>query len=78
MLLYSSATDQEAVDMLDRTAEVNIYQIFHTMEYICSIAKSREDVVKMFPLTMDNFRWGKGMTNIKEFAKDVWNKVWKI
>lgn len=78
MLLYSSATDQEAVDMLDRTAEVDIYQIFHTMEYICSIAKSREDVVKMFPLTMDNFRWGKGMTNIKEFAKDVWNKVWKI
>ena len=77
-LLYSSAKDQEGIDMLDRVASIDIIQVFHTMEYVCSIAKSKEDVVKMFPLTMDNFRWGKGMTDIKEFATDVWNKVWKI
>ena len=59
MLLYSSAKDQEAIDMLDRTADIDLIQVFHTMEYICSIAKTKEEVVKMFPLNVDNFRWGK-------------------
>jgi hypothetical protein len=77
MLLYASAKDQEAIDMLDRTANIDLIQVFHTMEYICSIAKTKEEVVKMFPLNVDNFRWGKGMTDIKKFATDVWNTVWK-
>lgn len=77
MLLYASAKDHEAVDMLDRVSDIDLIQVFQTIEHICTIAKSKEDVVKMFPLTMDNFRWGKGMTPAKEFAMDIWNKVWK-
>ena len=78
MLLYASAKDQEAVDMIDRIPDIDLMQVFHTIEHVCSIAKSKEDVVKMFPLTMDNFRWGKGMTEAKKFATDIWNTVWKI
>ena len=78
MLLYTSAKDQEAIDMVDRIPSIDLVQVFHSIEHICSIAKSKEDVVKMFPLTMDNFRWGKGMTSAKEFAMNIWNKVWKI
>lgn len=77
MLLYASAKDHEAVDMLDRVSDIDLIQVFQTIEHICTVAKSKEDVVKMFPLTMDNFRWGKGMTPAKEFAMDIWNKVWK-
>lgn len=77
MLLYASAKDHEAVDMIDRVSDIDLIQVFQTIEHICTIAKSKEDVVKMFPLTMDNFRWGKGMTAAKEFAMDIWKTVWK-
>jgi hypothetical protein len=77
MLLYASAKDHEAIDMLDRVSDIDLIQVFQTIEHICTVAKSKEDVVRMFPLTMDNFRWGKGMTPAKEFAMDIWNKVWK-
>jgi hypothetical protein len=78
MLLYASAKDQEAVDMIDRIPDIDLIQVFRTIEHICTVAKSKDDVVKMFPLTMDNFRWGKGMTEAKKFATDIWNTIWKI
>jgi len=78
MLLYASAKDHEAVDMIDRVSDIDLIQVFQTIEHICTIAKSKDDVVKMFPLTMDNFRWGKGMTPAKEFAMDIWKTIWKI
>lgn len=77
MLLYTSPKDQEIVDMVDRIPDVDLLQVFQTIEHICNIAKSKDEVVKMFPLTMDNFRWGKDETEAKKFARDVWNKVWK-
>lgn len=77
MLLYASAKDQEAIDMVDRVSDIDLIQVFQTIEHICSIAKSKDEVVKMFPLTMDNFRWGKDMTPAKEFAMDIWKRVWK-
>lgn len=78
MLLYASAKDHEAVDMIDRVSDIDLIQVFQTIEHICTIANSKDDVVKMFPLTMDNFRWGKGMTPAKEFAMDIWKTIWKI
>lgn len=77
MLFYASAKDHEAIDMIDRVSNVDLMQVFQTIEYICTVAKTKEDVVRMFPLTMDNFRWGKGHTAAKEFAIDIWNKAWK-
>lgn len=77
MLLYASAKDHEAIDMLDRVSDIDLIQVFQTIEHICTVAKSKDDVVRMFPLTMDNFRWGKGMTQAKEFAMDIWKTVWK-
>jgi hypothetical protein len=59
MLLYASAKDHEAVDMIHRVSDIDLIQVFQTIEHICTIAKSKDDVVRMFPLTMDNFRWGK-------------------
>jgi len=52
-------------------------QTFKTIEFITSIAKTKEDIVRMYPLTLDNFRWGKGDTELKQFAKDIWQKAWK-
>lgn len=78
MLLYASAKDHEAIDMVDRVSDVDLLQVFQTIEHICTVAKSKEDVVKMYPLVMDNFRWGKGMTSAKQFAMDIWKTVWKI
>ena len=80
MLLYASAKDQECVDMVDRDPMYlqQLVGAFRTIEHITKIAKTKDDIVKMYPLTFDNFRWGKGMTESKKFAKDVWQTIWKI
>ena len=42
-----------------------------TIEHITSIAKTKEDIIRMFPLNMENFRWGKEADSpYKEFAKN--------
>ena len=47
-----------------------------TIEHITSIAKTKEDVIRMFPLNMENFRWGKEPDSpYKEFAKKLWIKA---
>ena len=78
MLLYASRADHEAVDMVDRDIGM-LHEIIHamqTIEHITSIAKSKEDVIRMFPLNMENFRWGKEADSpYKEFAKKLWIKA---
>ena len=78
MLLYASRADHEAVDMVDRDIGM-LHDIIHamqTIEHITSIAKSKEDIIRMFPLNMDNFRWGKEADSpYKEFAKKLWIKA---
>jgi hypothetical protein len=55
-----------------------IIQAMSIIEHILDIAKTKEDIVKMYPLVMDNFRWGKGDNDpIKVFAKKVWQDTWK-
>ena len=78
MLLYASHSDQEAVDMVDRDEHKlkEIYHAMQTIEHITSIAKTKEDVIRMFPLNMENFRWGKEADSpYKEFAKKLWIKA---
>ena len=78
MLLYASHSDQEAVDMVDRDEHKlkEIYHAMQTIEHITSIAKTKEDIIRMFPLNMENFRWGKEPDSpYKEFAKKLWIKA---
>lgn len=78
MLLYASHSDQEAVDMVDRDEHKlkEIYHAMQTIEHITSIAKTKEDIIRMFPLNMENFRWGKESDSpYKEFAKKLWIKA---
>jgi len=78
MLLYASHSDQEAVDMVDRDEHKlkEIYHAMQTIEHITSIAKTKEDIIRMFPLNMENFRWGKEADSpYKEFAKKLWIKA---
>jgi hypothetical protein len=78
MLLYCSYNDTEAVEIehLDSSLD-DMINAFKTIEHITSIAKTKEDVVRMFPLNLENFRWGKGDSDAKIFAKEIWQKAWK-
>ena len=46
------------------------------IEYVLDICKTKEDVVRIFPLVCENFRW-KGSPGSEEFAKDLWTKSLK-
>ena len=46
------------------------------IEHILEISKTKDDVVRIFPLVCDNFRW-KGSLGSVEFAKDIWTKALK-
>ena len=79
MLLYSSEIDTEAVDMVDRPKHHldDIINAMKTIEHISSIAKTKEDIIRMYPLNMDNFRWGKESDSPhKEFARKLWTKAY--
>ena len=39
MLLYASAKDHEAIDMVDRVSNVDLIQVFQTIEHICTASK---------------------------------------
>ena len=78
MLLYASRSDIEAIDMEDRDPGMllDIIQAMKTIEHITSIAKTKEDIIRMFPLNMDNFRWGKEPDSpYKQFARELWTKA---
>ena len=77
MLLYCSYKDSHAVDLGDRIGYLEqLINAFKTIEHILNIEKNTEDIVRMYPLTFDNFRW-KGSPDAKEFATKVWNKAFK-
>tara|TARA_A100001011_G_C13959229_1_gene694579 strand:- start:439 stop:726 length:288 start_codon:yes stop_codon:yes gene_type:complete len=79
MLLYSSEIDTEAVDMVDRPKHHldDLINAMKTIEHISSIAKTKEDIIRMYPLNMDNFRWGKENDSpYKEFARELWTKAY--
>ena len=76
MLLYCSPTDNYAVDMVERDELNVLINAMKHIEHILNICKTKEDVVRIFPLVCDNFRW-KGSPGSEEFAKEIWTKVLK-
>ena len=73
MLLYCSPKDQYCVDMVGRDSLTEIIHAMKHIEHIINIAKTKEDIVRMFPLTLDNFRW-KGSEGSVDFAKKLWTE----
>lgn len=78
-LLYCSYKDVYSVDMEGREGHLEtIIQAMKHIEHIIEIAKDKEDIVKMFPLTMDNFRWGKSDNEpSRKYAKMIWQEAFK-
>ena len=76
MLLYCSPTDNYAVDMVERDELNVLINAMKHIEHILDICKTKEDVVRIFPLVCDNFRW-KGTPTAEVFAQDIWTKCLK-
>ena len=76
MLLYCSPTDNYAVDMVERDELNVLINAMKHIEHILDICKTKEDVVRIFPLVCDNFRW-KGTPEAEGFAQDIWTKCLK-
>ena len=76
MLLYCSPKDVYCVDMVDRDHLQDLINAMKHIEHILEICKTKDDVVRIFPLICDNFRW-KGTPEAEGFAKEIWTKVLK-
>ena len=76
MLLYCSPKDNYAVDMVERDELNVLINAMKHIEHILNICKTKEDVVRIFPLVCDNFRW-KGTPTAEVFAQDIWTKALK-
>ena len=76
MLMYCSPKDQYCVDMTERDELNVLINAMKHIEHILDICKTKEDVVRIFPLVCDNFRW-KGTPTAEGFAKEIWTKILK-
>ena len=77
LLLYASAWDNHTADLGDHIGHLEVLiQTFKSIEHILEIANTKEDVVRMFPLTFDNWRW-RYTPGGEEFARKVWSDAWK-
>jgi len=76
MLLYCSPKDVYCVDMVERDELKTIITAMKHIENILDLCNSKDDVVRIFPLICDNFRW-KGTPEAEGFAKEIWTKVLK-
>ena len=77
LLLYASAWDHHTSDLGDHVGCLEtLIQAFKSIEHILGIAKTKEDVVRMFPLTFDNWRW-RYSPGAEDFARKTWNNAWK-
>ena len=76
MLLYCSPKDQYCLDMVEYDQLNILINAMKHIEHIFDICKTKEDVVRIFPLVCDNFRW-KGSPGSEEFAQDIWTKALK-
>jgi len=76
MLLYCSPKDNYAVDMTERDELKTIITAMKHIENILDLCNSKDDVVRIFPLICDNFRW-KGTPTAEEFAKEIWTNILK-
>ena len=76
MLMYCSPKDQYVVDMVERDELKTIIIAMKHIENILDLCNSKDDVVRIFPLICDNFRW-KGTPSAEVFAKEIWTKILK-
>ena len=77
LLLYASAWDNHTADLGDHIGYLEVLiQTFKSIEHILEIANTKEDVVRMFPLTFDSWRWSWSI-GAEEFARKVWSDAWK-
>lgn len=74
MLLYCSPKDVYCVDMVERDELNVLINAMKHIEHILEICKTKEDVVRIFPLVCDNFRW-KGTPKAEEYAKLIWTEA---
>ena len=64
------------VDMVDRDHLKDLIDAMKHIEHILEICKTKDDVVRIFPLVCDNFRW-KCTPTAEGFAKEIWTKALK-
>ena len=73
LLLYASPWDNHTSDLGDLE---QLIDCFKSIEHILNIANTKEDIVRMYPLTFDNWRW-KYSPGAEDFARKIWSKAFK-
>ena len=77
LLLYASPWDNHTSDLGDHVGYLEqLINAFKSIEHILNIANTKEDVVRMYPLTFDNWRW-RYTPGAEEFARKIWSKAFK-
>ena len=73
MLLYCSPKDQYVLIWL-KEMNLKLIDAMKHIEHILNICKTKEDVVRIFPLVCDNFRW-KGSPGSEDLQKKFGQKL---
>jgi len=77
LLLYASPWDNHTSDLGDHVGYLEqLINSFKSIEHILNIANTKEDVVRMYPLTFDNWRW-RYSPGAEDFARKIWSKAFK-
>jgi hypothetical protein len=77
LLLYASPWDNHTSDLGDHVGYLEqLINAFKSIEHILNIANTKEDIVRMYPLTFDNWRW-RYTPGAEEFARKIWSKAFK-
>ena len=77
LLLYASPWDNHTSDLGDHVGYLEqLINSFKSIEHILNIANTKEDVVRMYPLTFDNWRW-RYSPGAESFARKIWHTAWK-
>jgi len=77
LLLYASPWDNHTSDLGDHIGYLEqLINAFKSIEHILNIANTKEDVVRIFPLTFDNWRW-RYSPGAEAFARKIWHTAWK-
>ena len=77
LLLYASPWDNHTSDLGDHVGYLEqLINAFKSIEHILNIANTKEDVVRMYPLTFDNWRW-RYTPGAEEFARKIWSEAFK-
>ena len=77
LLLYASPWDNHTSDLGDHVGYLEqLIDCFKSIEHILNIANTKEDIVRMYPLTFDNWRW-RYSPGAEDFARKIWSKAFK-